>query len=698
MTVLNNFFLINLLLVFLTSCSMNHENPLLEIPRGGYGEPPFDRIELTDYKPALIRAIEVAKKQVDAITANPEPPTFINTVEALERAGQEVTWVSTIFFNLNEAHTSEEMQQLAQELSPLLTDYYLYVSLNEKLFQRVKEVYIKKDTSQLTEEQCRLLDETYKEFERGGANLSPEEKKTYGGIQEKLSLASIKFSRNMLAATNAYTLHITNEDDLEGLPPYMAEMGKEAALARQAEGWIYTLDYPSYGGFMKFSAHRGLREQMWKAYNSRCLHEFSNQDLIREIVSLRLESAKILGYGKYSTYVLEQRMAKTPETVHLFLQDLMKKTLPHALEDVAVIQQFARTKGFRGLLMPWDFSYWSEKYREEKFDLSEELLKPYFSLEKVQEAVFSLAGTLYGLQFTPAPEVPVYHSDVRVFRVTDRAGRFMALLYTDYYPRESKNAGAWMTSYRQQHIRDGVEFRPLVSLVANFTKPTSTTPSLLTFSEVTTLFHEFGHCLHGILAEGSYASLTGTGVARDFVELPSQILENWAYEPEFLQTFAVHYQTGEPLPPGTTGRILDSRNFLAGYSQVRQLHYGMLDMAWHDADSVPLADIVRFEETVLENHLVLPLVRGSAFSPSFSHIFAGGYSAGYYSYKWAEVLEADAYELFREKGIFDPQVAEKFREHILSRGNMEDADVLYRKFRGRDPQPEALMRKLFPPR
>ena len=675
---------------------MTKKNPLLEIPVTVYQVPPFDRIELKDYKPALIRAIDIAKGRVDSINANSEPPAFANTIEALEYAGEEVTRVATIFYNLNEAHTSDQMQELAQELSPLYTEYQMYVSLNPALFERVKKVYLDRSSIDLTQEKARLLEETYKGFVRNGANLSPEDKKTYEAIQEQLSLASLKFSSNVLAATNAYTLHLTLEEDLAGLPPYMREMGKEAAQDRQKDGWVFTLDYPSYGGFMKFSTRRDLREQMWKAYNSRCLDENGNQDLIREIVALRLQSAKLLGYLKYSDYALEQRMAKNPETVNEFLLDLMEKTLPHARGEVAEIQQYALSKGFKGLLMPWDFSYWSEKYREEKFDLSEEILKPYFSLDKVQEAVFSLAGTLYGLQFKPAPEVPVYHPDVKVFEVTGEDGRFTALLYVDYYPRQSKRSGAWMTSYREQHIYNGKENRPLVSLVTNFTKPTATTPSLLTFSEVTTLFHEFGHCLHGMLAEGSYPSLTGTNVARDFVELPSQILENWAYEPEFLKTFAVHYQTGEAIPEEMINKIVASKNYLAGFGQVRQLQYGILDMAWHNSDRVPSMDIPKFEETTLSGSVILPAVAGTAFSTAFSHIFAGGYSAGYYSYKWAEVLEADAFALFRETGIFNRETAGKFREHILSRGNIEDADVLYRKFRGRDPKPEALMQKLFP--
>ncbi|MFA5768991.1 MAG: M3 family metallopeptidase, partial [Bacteroidales bacterium] len=582
-------------LFLLTSCTMTKNNPLLETPGNTYQAPPFDRIELSDYKPALIRAIDSAKSRVDSITANQEPPTFTNTIEALEYAGEEVSRIAMIFYNLNEAHTSDQMQKLAQELSPLYTEYQLYVSLNPALFERVKEVYPDRSSPELTQEQARLLEETYKGFVRNGANLPPEDKKTYGAIQEQLSVASLKFSSNVLSATNAYTLHLALEEDLEGLPAYMKEMGKEAAAAQKKDGWVFTLDYPSYGGFLKFSTRRELREQMWKAYNSRCLEEYGNQDLIQEIVSLRLQSANLLGYDKYSDYALEQRMAKKPETVNGFLQDLMQKTLPYARREVAEIQQYARSMGFKGLLMPWDFSFWSEKYREEKFDLSEEMLKPYFSLDKVQKAVFSLAGTLYGLQFKPAPEVPVYHPDVKVFEVTGEDGRFTALLYVDYYPRRSKRSGAWMTSYREQHKQNGKEYRPLVSLVTNFTKPTATSPSLLTFSEVTTLFHEFGHCLHGMLAEGSYASLTGTSVARDFVELPSQILENWAYEPEFLKTFAVHYQTGDPIPEEMINKIVASKNYLAGFGQVRQLQYSILDMAWHDSDRVPSMGIPKFE-------------------------------------------------------------------------------------------------------
>ncbi|NLA16206.1 MAG: M3 family metallopeptidase [Bacteroidales bacterium] len=684
-----------IILLTLTSCAMS-DNPLLEIPREGYGQPPFDQITLKHYKPALLQAIAKAKKQVNDIINNPNEPTFENTVEALELAGEEVDWIANIFFNLNEAETSDKMQKLAQELSPLLTEYQLYIALNEELFLRVKEVHENTDSDNLTIEQARLLQEMYKGFIRSGAHLSQEDKKTYGKIQERLFVASIEFSRNVLAANKDFTLTITRSQDLKGLPPYLVEMGKEAALARKEQGWVFTLDSPSFTGFMKYCENRTLREKMWKAYSSRCIGKHNNRDLIREMVDLRIQTARILGYETFADYAIETRMAKDALTVQNFLQDLMQKTLPYARKEVAEVQQYARSKDFKGLLMPWDFAFWSEKYREESYHLNEELLKPYFSLENVQAAFFDLVKKLYGLDFRPEPTVPVYHPDVQVFRVLDEDGKFLALLYTDYYPRAGKRGGAWMTVYRRQHFRDNKELRPFVSLVTNITKPTLTTPALLTLDEITTLFHEFGHCLQGVLAEGRYGSLTGTAVARDFVELPSQIIEAWAFEPEFIRTYAIHYKTKEVIPEEYIERIVATRNFLAGYAQVRQLQFGMIDMAWHNITEVPEEDPVRNEEKTLERYQLLTYIPGTAFSPAFTHIFSGAYSAGYYSYKWAEVLGADAFEYFKEEGIYNREVADLFRKHILSRGNIEAPDVLYRKFRGHDPEPDALMRKLFP--
>lgn len=680
--------------LMLTSCTMK-ENPLLQRSTHPYQAPAFDKIEIKHYKPAFIAAIEEAKAEIRLIADNTKEPTFANTIEALNTSGRTLNTVAGIFFNLNQANTNEEMQQIAEEVAPMMTEYSMSIILNPVLFQKVKRVYEKKDSLGLNQEQAKLLEESYKSFTRNGANLPDDKKEEYARLQEELSVATLTFGRNVLNATNAYLLEITDEADLEGLPDYVREMAAADAQAKGKEGWLFTLDHPSYGPFLKYSTRRELREQLWRAINSKCIGgEFDNTANIRKIVDLRIRVAQLLGYETYADYALEERMAKNPATVNSFLADLMQKSLPFAKRDVAEIHAYATANGFEGELMPWDFSYWSEKFQEERYSLNEELLKPYFELSSVQAAIFDLAGRLYGLKFEENPQLPVYHPDVKVFEVRDENGRFMSLLYIDYFPRESKRGGAWMTSFREQGFYDGVEERPHVSLVTNFTKPTSTTPSLITFYEFTTILHEFGHALHGMLAEGTYSTLTGTNVARDFVELPSQIMENWAYEPEYLNSFAKHYQTGEVIPQDLIDKIIAARNFLAGYAGVRQLNYGITDMAWHNVTSVPEASVVEYEQEILSNSAIMPVIEGMVFSPSFSHIFSGGYAAGYYSYKWAEVLEADAYSLFKERGIFNREVAAEFRDKILSRGGIEDADVLFRNFRGRDPQPEALLEKL----
>ena len=680
--------------LMLTSCTMK-ENPLLQRSTHPYQAPAFDKIEIKHYKPAFIAAIEEAKAEIRLIADNTEEPTFANTIEALNTSGRTLNTVAGIFFNLNQANTNEEMQQMAEEVAPMMTEYSMSIILNPVLFQKVKRVYEKKDSLGLNQEQAKLLEESYKSFTRNGANLPDDKKEEYARLQEELSVATLTFGRNVLNATNAYLLEITDEADLEGLPDYVREMAAADAQAKGKEGWLFTLDHPSYGPFLKYSTRRELREQLWRAINSKCIGgEFDNTANIRKIVDLRIRVAQLLGYETYADYALEERMAKNPATVNSFLADLMQKSLPFAKRDVAEIHAYATANGFEGELMPWDFSYWSEKFQEERYSLNEELLKPYFELSSVQAAIFDLAGRLYGLKFEENPQLPVYHPDVKVFEVRDENGRFMSLLYIDYFPRESKRGGAWMTSFREQGFYDGVEERPHVSLVTNFTKPTSTTPSLITFYEFTTILHEFGHALHGMLAEGTYSTLTGTNVARDFVELPSQIMENWAYEPEYLNSFAKHYQTGEVIPQDLIDKIIAARNFLAGYAGVRQLNYGITDMAWHNVTSVPEASVVEYEQEILSNSAIMPVIEGMVFSPSFSHIFSGGYAAGYYSYKWAEVLEADAYSLFKERGIFNREVAAEFRDKILSRGGIEDADVLFRNFRGRDPKPEALLEKL----
>ena len=677
----------------LTSCTMN--NPLLVPSDAPHGAPAFDKIKTEHYKPAFLQAIEDGKKEIRAIVENPEEPTFANTIEALTYAGESLTRVSNIFFNLNEACTNDEMQNLAEEISPLLTEYSMSIMLNAELFARVKTVYESRESLDLTPEQAKLLEKAYKSFVQSGANLSDEDKAVYAKLQEELSVATLQFGKNVLSATNAYTLHITDEADLAGLPQYVRDMGAAEAAERGLEGWVYTLNYPSYGPFLRYSENRELRRQIWMAYNTKCVGgEFNNLENIKKIVDLRIKSSGLLGYPTFAAYAIEDRMAKTPENVLTFLNDLRTKSYPFAKRDVADIQKYAARNGFVGSLMPWDFSYWSEKYRDEKYAINEELLKPYFELSRVQAAIFDLAGRLYGLQFTENPDIPVYHPDVKAFDVTDENGRFMAVLYIDYFPRESKRGGAWMTSFREQGFVNGEEQRPFVSLVTNFTKPTATEPSLLTFDEVTTILHEFGHGLHGMLAEGTYPSLTGTNVARDFVELPSQIMENWAYEPEYLKTFAVHYKTGEVIPQELIDKIVASKNYLSGYACIRQLNYGLVDMDWHTLTSVEGVDPIAFEQNEVNRNPVMPSVKDVIFCPAFTHIFSGGYAAGYYSYKWAEVLEADAFSLFKEKGIFNREVAAAFREKLLSKGGTVDADILFRDFRGRDPRPEALLEKM----
>ena len=678
----------------LISCNM--KNPLLTESTAPFGAPEFDKIENEHYLPAFEQGIAEAKAEIDAIVANQEEPTFENTIEAMEYAGQTLSKVASIFYAVMEAHTDDEKQQIAEQISPMLTEYSMYVSLNNDLFQRVKAVYEKKDELGLDQDQMTLLEDNYKSFVRGGANLSDEDKAVYSKLSEELSLLTLQFSKNVLAATNAYTLHITDSTELSGLPEFVKTMGAETAAEKGLEGWAFTLDYPSYGPFLKYSTNRELRKQVWMAYNTRAIGgEFDNTEIVKKIVDLRIKIANILGYETYADYALEERMAKNKTTVDGFIMQLLEPSMEFAKKDVADVLAFAKKNGFEeNVLQPWDFSYWSERYQEAEYSLSAEELKPYFQLESCIDAVFGLATRLYGITFEERNDIPVYHQDVKVYEVKDADGTHLSLFYADFFPRASKRGGAWMTDFRGQSVRNGVEYRPFVTIVCNFTKPTADAPALITHDELTTFLHEFGHALHGMLAKGRYPSLTGTSVSRDFVELPSQIMENWAYEPEYLNSFAKHYQTGEPIPAELIEKIVAAKNYLAAYGQVRQLHFGYLDMAWHSLKEVPSVSTVEFEQGVLAPWGVLPAAEGAAFSNSFSHIFSGGYSAGYYSYKWAEVLEADAFSLFKEKGIFNTEVADSFRRNILEKGGSEDEAVIYRNFRGHDPQPEALMKKL----
>ena len=678
----------------LIGCNM--KNPLLTESPLPFGAPQFDKIENEHYLPAFEEGIAEAKAEIDAIVANEEEPTFENTIEAMEYAGGKLNSAASVFYALMEAHTNEQMQQIAEQISPMLTEYSMYVSLNADLFERVKTVYEKRDELGLDVDQMKLLDDNYKSFVRGGANLSDEDKALYSKWSEELSLATLQFSKNVLAATNAYTLNITDEADLAGLPEYVKTMAAETATEKGLEGWAFTLDAPSYSPFLQYSENRELRKQIWTAYNTRALGgEFDNTEIVRNIVDLRIKIANILGYETYADYALEERMAKDKKTAVDFIMNLLKPSLEFAKKDIADVFAYAKKNGFEGnRLESWDFSYWSERYKEAEYSLSAEELKPYFQLESCIDAVFGLASRLYGISFEERKDLPVYHEDVKAYEVKDADGSHLALFYADFFPRASKRGGAWMTSFRDQSIKDGVEKRPHITIVCNFTKPTADAPALITHDELTTFLHEFGHALHGIFAEGRYPSLTGTSVSRDFVELPSQIMENWAFEPEYLNSFAKHYQTGEPIPAELIEKIVAAKNYLAGYAQVRQLHYGWLDMSWHTLTELPAESTIDFESKALAPYAIMPAVEGAAFSGSFSHIFSGGYSAGYYSYKWAEVLEADAFSLFKEKGIFNTEVAASFRENILSKGGTMDEAVIYRNFRGHDPQPEALMEKL----
>ena len=684
------------LAIFMSCGNMNTPNPLLTDSQAPFGAPEFDKIKNEHYLPAFEAGIAEAKAEIDAIVANPEEPTFENTIEAMEFSGRTLNKVAGIFFNLQESNTNEEMQAIAEKVSPMLTEYSMYVSLNDALFQRVKAVYEKKDQLGLEQDQMTLLEDSYKSFVRGGANLSDEDKALYSKWSEELSLLSLQFGKNVLAATNAYTLHVTDEAELAGLPEYVKAMGAETAKEKGLEGWAFTLDYPSYSPFLQYSSNRELRKQIWMAYNTRAIGgEFDNSEIVKKIVDLRIKIANILGYETYADYALEERMAKNKETVDGFIMQLLEPSMEFAKKDVADVLAYAKKNGFEdSKLQPWDFTYWSERYKEAEYSLSAEELKPYFQLESCIDAVFGLATRLYGITFTQLDNVPVYHPDVKVYEVKDANGEHLALFYADFFPRASKRGGAWMTGFRDQSVINGVEERPFINIVCNFTKPTADAPSLITHDELTTFLHEFGHALHGIFAKGRYSSLTGTSVSRDFVELPSQIMENWAYEPEYLNSFAKHYQTGEPIPAELIEKIVAAKNYLAAYAQVRQLHFGYLDMAWHSLKEVPTVSTVEFEQSVLAPWAVMPAAEGAAFSCSFSHIFTGGYSAGYYSYKWAEVLEADAFSLFKEKGIFNTEVAGSFRANILEKGGAEDEAQIYRNFRGHDPAPEALMEKL----
>lgn len=670
---------------------MSTENPLLQ----PFEAAPFSKIKNKHFKPAIQEAIKKAEAEIEAITTSSEQPSFENTIVALEHSGETLGRVASIFFNLNSAETNDEIQKIAQEVSPWLTEFQNDLILNEALFERVKTVYDARKELELTPEQKTLLDNHYKAFSRNGANLSEEKKKTLREIDKDLSRLSLTFGENVLAETNNYELHLTKETDLKGLPESEIENAAELAKKKGEEGWVFTLQYPSYLPFMKYAENRELRKKLSIAFGAKGFQDnkFNNEENVLQIAKLRYQRANLLGFVTHADFVLEERMAKSPEKVTAFLEEILEKAKPAAEREFKQLENFAKKQDDIDQLQKWDSAFYSEKLKQKLFALDDEQLKPYFKLENVIDGVFTVANKLYGLSFKEVFDIDKYNEEVKTFEVTDEKGEYVALFYADFHPREGKRNGAWMTVYRNQEMKDGKNQRPHISNVCNFTRPTSKKPSLLTFNEVTTLFHEFGHALHGMLANSTYSSLSGASVYWDFVELPSQVLENWCYEKEALELFAKHYETGEVIPMELIEKIKKSANFQEGMQTVRQLSFGKLDMAWHGIDPSGVTDVKNHELEAFEDTKLYPDVAENCMSTAFSHIFQGGYSAGYYSYKWAEVLDADAFSFFKENGIFNKEVANKFKDNVLSKGGTEDPMVLYKRFRGKEPDPEALLKR-----
>lgn len=670
-------------------------NPLLANFATPFDTAPFHLIKPEHYLAAVQKSIEDAKSDISKIKKEPIP-SFENTIEALDRSGKKLSIINAIFFNLNSAETNEEIQKLAREISPLLTQHSNDILLDQELFQRVAQVYSQKETLGLNPEQSTLLEKSYKAFVRNGAKLSTERADEMRTIDQELAQLSLKFGENVLAETNKYVHFISDESELEGLPDGIKEAAAQIAEEKGEPGkWAFTLDYPSYVPAMTYAENRELRKTLFQAYNTKCAKgdELDNQQIIKDILGLKYKRAILLGYASHSDFVLEERMAKTPSEVLSFLESLLEKAKPKAEAEVKEVAAFAQDLDGIKSMERWDFAYYSELLKKAKYELDDEILRPYFQLEKVIEGVFQTTQKLYGLQFILNKDIPVYHPEVTAYEVRDRDGKYLSIFYADFFPRRGKRNGAWMTSYRGQSVENGEDHRPHISIVCNFTKPTKTKPSLLTFNEVTTLFHEFGHALHGMLAKGTYESLSGTSVYWDFVELPSQIFENWCYEKECLDLFAKHYETGEKIPSELIDKIKNAANFQQGYMTLRQISFGLLDMAFHSRNPETIESICAFEDDILKRTNLLPKVPETLMSSSFSHIFQGGYSSGYYSYKWAEVLDADAFELFQEKGVFDPETAESFQKNILSAGGSEHPSILYERFRGRAPKQEALLKR-----
>ncbi|WP_117879501.1 M3 family metallopeptidase [Aureibaculum luteum] len=670
------------------------KNPLLQSFNTPYTTAPFSQIKNEHFKPAFEEAIKIAKAEIDEITSNSEIPSFKNTIETLDFSGYTLDRLSSIFFNLNSAETNDEIQKIAQEVSPLLSEFSNDIRLNEKLFERVKSIYDDRKKLNLTVEQATLLDKKYKNFARNGANLNDNAKAKLREIDMKLSKLSLQFGENVLAETNAFEMLLTDENQLKGLPDGAKEAAKMAAKEKNLEGWLITLDYPSYVPFMTYADDRSLRKKLAIAFGARAFknNEYDNQKVVLDIVNLRHERANLLGYKTHAHFVLEERMAETPEKVLSFSNDLLEKAKPAAEKEFKQLSDFAKKDGIEQL-QKWDGAYYSEKLKKQNFDLDQEALKPYFKLENVIDGAFTVAHKLFGLQFKEVETIDKYHKDVKTYEVTTTNGDFIAVFYADFFPRKGKRNGAWMTSYKSQWKKDNENSRPHISIVCNFTKPTETKPSLLTFNEVTTLFHEFGHALHGMLADTVYPSLSGTSVYWDFVELPSQLLENWCYEKEALDLFAKHYETNEPIPMELVQKIKDSSNFLEGMQTMRQLSFGLLDMQWHGADPTNIKNVKEFENQAFADTQLYPDVAENCMSTAFSHIFQGGYSSGYYSYKWAEVLDADAFEYFKETGIFNKETAKKLLDNVLSQGGTDKPMDLYKRFRGSAPSNKALLKR-----
>ena len=670
-------------------------NPLLQEWATPFETPPFEEIRIEHFKPAIEKTIEIAREEINTISENPEPPDFENTLAALDRAGGKLGDVTAILFNLNSAETSKDLQEVTRDVSPLLARFSNDITLNIKLFDRVRKIYDSRESSGLTTEQKMLVEKNYRNFILGGAGLNEESKKRFRLISEELSRLSVRFEENILEDTNAFELHVTDIKDIAGLPEGALEMAALEAKTRNKDGWIFTLHFPSYNPFMQYCDNKSLREKMYKAYTSRAFHgdKNDNRNLVMEIVNLRLELAGILGFNNFAELILGDRMADSTLKAETFLNELYKASKPAALRDFENIKKFAFENGHNGNIERWDWAYYSEKLRMAKFDIDDEVLKPFFVLENTEKAIFALAAKLYGVKFVRNDAIPVYHNEVKAWEVHDSDNTFLAVLYTDYFPRPGKNSGAWMTGYREQRKEKGIDIRPLISIVANFTRPTDTKPSLLTFNEVTTFLHEFGHALHGILTKCNYESLSGTNVARDFVELPSQFMENYAFEKEWLSSWAVHYVTGEKIPDNIVEKIRESSTFNEGYACNRQMGFGFLDMAWHTVPAPVTDDITAFESAVMEKTELFPPVEGSNMSASFSHIFSGGYAAGYYGYKWAEVLDADAFYHFRETGIFNGETAASFRKNILEKGGTDKPLTLYISFRGKEPTIDSFLER-----